>query len=149
MGFFTASNLLILGGAAVIIVIAYWILQIIANWIIFTKAGQAGWKSIIPIYSDYISYKIAWQPSYFWIGLLLQVILNCINKSTGDNASTILVLLSGILQLAIMIIGIIFSVKLARAFGRGIAFTIGLIFLQPIFLMILAFGESQYRGADL
>lgn len=31
-----------------------WILTVIAKWRIFTKAGLAGWKSIIPIYSDYL-----------------------------------------------------------------------------------------------
>ena len=34
------------------------ILQLIAMWKIFTKAGQKGWKSIIPIYNLVILYRI-------------------------------------------------------------------------------------------
>lgn len=42
-----------------------WILTVIAKWRIFTKAGLAGWKSIIPIYSDYCTYRIAWNKKAF------------------------------------------------------------------------------------
>lgn len=36
--------------------------------------------------------------------------------------------------------------KLSKAFGHGIGFTLGLIFLSPIFMLILGFGNSQYIG---
>ena len=29
----------------------WWLLHVVAAWRIFTKAGEAGWKSIIPIYN--------------------------------------------------------------------------------------------------
>ena len=35
----------------------FYILQVIAYWKIFTKAGEEGWKSIIPIY-NYFTGKI-------------------------------------------------------------------------------------------
>ena len=35
-----------------------WALLVIARWKMFQKAGEAGWKSIIPVYSTYISFKI-------------------------------------------------------------------------------------------
>lgn len=57
MGLIAISSLMLLGGMYLMIAFAWWLLQIIANWRIFTKAGEAGWKSIIPIYGDYISYK--------------------------------------------------------------------------------------------
>lgn len=58
MGLIAISSMVFLGGMYLMIAFAWWLLQIIANWRIFTKAGEAGWKSIIPIYGDYISYKI-------------------------------------------------------------------------------------------
>ena len=43
-------------GASIMIVsligLAVFVLTVIARWKIFTKAGEAGWKSIIPIYSE-------------------------------------------------------------------------------------------------
>jgi len=32
---------------------AWYVIVLIARWKVFDKAGIAGWKSIIPIYSDY------------------------------------------------------------------------------------------------
>lgn len=36
--------------------------------------------------------------------------------------------------------------KLSRSFGHGIPYALGLIFLQPLFTMILGFGESKWQG---
>ena len=40
----------------------------------------------------------------------------------------------------------VFSVKLAKSFGKGTGFGIGLILLAPIFYLILAFGSARYVG---
>ena len=37
-----------------IVSLVIWVLLIIAYWKMFTKAGEPGWKSIIPIYNRYI-----------------------------------------------------------------------------------------------
>ena len=37
--------------------------------------------------------------------------------------------------------------KLARAFGHGVLFGIGLVFFHTLFIMILAFGASSYVSA--
>ena len=43
----------------------FYILQVIAYWKIFTKAGEEGWKSIIPIYNGYVQYRLTWDVQYF------------------------------------------------------------------------------------
>lgn len=146
MGLIAISSMMFLGGIYVTIALAWWLLQIIANWRIFTKAGEAGWKSIIPVYSDYISYKIAWQTSYFWLVFILGIIASCIQNPGGDSA--MLLMLASLIKIIAGIISIIYSIKLARAFGRGIGFALGLIFLQPIFMLILGLGNDHYYGAD-
>jgi hypothetical protein len=45
-----------------------------------------------------------------------------------------------------VIIRLVFD--LARVFGRGIGFGFGLLFLFPIFMLILAFGEAVYVGPN-
>jgi len=40
----------------------------------------------------------------------------------------------------------IVSIDLAKSFGKGTGFAIGLILLTPIFYLILAFGDATYRG---
>ena len=147
MGLLIISSMMVLGGMYLIFAFVWWILQIIANWSIFTKAGEAGWKSLIPIYGDYVSYKIAWQTSYFWLNFILGILLSYVSNA-NLNESMFLSLIVILLKIALTVINIMYCVKLARAFGRGIGFAIGLILLQPIFLLILGFGSDQYYGAD-
>ena len=45
---------------------------------------------------------------------------------------------------AAVIVAIILYYKLAVAFGQGVGFTLGLVFVKPVFLMILAFGDYDY-----
>ena len=92
----------------------------IPYWVIFTKAGEDGWKALIPIYSAIIALKIVGRP---WWWLLLFFI-----PFVG------------------FIFVIIFLNDLSKSFGHGVGFTLGLLFLSLIFAYILAFGSSTYRG---
>ena len=53
------------------------VLMIAAMWKVFTKAGQPGWASIIPIYNLYIWCKIVGRPGW-WILLMLIPLVNII-----------------------------------------------------------------------
>jgi hypothetical protein len=96
------------------------LLLIVAMWKVFTKAGQPGWASIIPIYNLYIWCKIVGRP-WWWILLMLIPLVN-------------------------FIICIILCIDLAKSFGKGVGFGIGLALLGIIFFPILGFGSAQYQG---
>ena len=96
------------------------VIMIAAMWKTFTKAGQPGWASLIPIYNIYILCKIVGRPAW-WIILLLIPFVN-------------------------FIIGIILCIDLAKSFGQGVGFGLGLVFLSFIFYPILGFGSAQYQG---
>ena len=100
--------------------LAVTILMIAACWKIFTKAGQPGWAAIIPIYNWYILCKIVGRPGW-WVILFFIPFIN-------------------------FIIGIIVCIDLAKSFGKGVGFAIGLILLGIIFFPILGFGSAQYQG---
>ena len=137
----TATLLAVLGTYMVILLVWY-VLQVIAFWKIFTKAGQPGWKSIIPIYNQYIEFRIAWKiPYMYWVWLACMaagVILGSINSWVA--------FIGAIASLSATIIGVLATIKLSKAYGHGVGFAIGMIFLGPIFMMILGFGSSQYLG---
>src|SRR5690348_14170664 len=76
--------------------LAFTILMIAAWWKIFTKAGQPGWASIIPIYNLYVWCKIVGRP-WWWILLMLIPFVN-------------------------FIILIILIIDLAKSFGKGVGF---------------------------
>src|SRR6478736_429040 len=96
------------------------LLIIVAMWKVFTKAGEPGWASIIPIYNLYIWCKIVGRP-WWWILLMLIPLVN-------------------------FIICIILCIDLAKSFGKGVAFGLGLALLGIIFLPILGFGSARYQG---
>lgn len=143
-----------------IVSLLLWVLQIAAYWKIFTKAGQAGWKSLIPIYADYVLYKIAWKKSMFWMTLGIGIVAGAASAlfssfttqmalsgviSVGGVAAMVLGAIAMIvLTIAALVIQIVFCVKLARAFGYGGGFAVGLILLEPVFLLVLGFGNAQY-----
>ena len=127
-------------------------IHIIALWRIFAKAGHAGWKSLIPVYSQYLLFRIAGKPSLFpavFILVIAQTFLNITSMYfTNDDSIFILLAIWGIVIILGIIMAIIYidySCSLSKAFGHGIAFAFGLIFLEPLFILILGFGRSQYR----
>lgn len=148
-----SNEILTAGLCAIGFIVA--IFTIIAYWIVYRKAGEKGWKCLIPFYNDYIFYKFSWNVKFFFIFLpftLIYLGISIIQRwfidcFFGNNLmiETLLILLF-ICLIAILVINIIKKVKLAKSFGKGVLFTLGLIFFEPIFVMILAFGKSKYVG---
>lgn len=132
------------GQTSIISVIVY-ILCVIAWWKIFNKAGQAGWKAIIPFLNLYVLYKITWNLKMFWIMLATGVIGVILAGMGTAMLMPIAAIIGSILTIVSFIFSIVMNFKLAAAFGHGIGFGIGLMFLGPIFLMILGFGSDQYK----
>lgn len=108
-----------LGMGLVLFLLALTVLTIVAKWKINTKAGQPGWACLIPIYNLYVELRIAGM-SPLW----LLTLLAC--------------------GVGYVIPWIICQIKTAERFGQGVGFGIGLILLNQIFVLILAFGSSKY-----
>lgn len=138
-----------LTAGVIVAVLVWYVLLVIANWKIFGKAGEAGWKSIIPIYNSYVLYKISWKPMWFWISLILGVVVGICNAITQSNEIVAIAIIAIIANIVNLVITVASLYKLSKSFGHGVGYTLGLIFLNPIFTLILGFGSSQYQGADL
>ena len=50
-----------------LLVLAFFVINIVANWKIFTKANQPGWASIVPFYKSYIAFKIYWGNGWLFL----------------------------------------------------------------------------------
>ena len=57
-----------------ILTIIFFVLSVIGLWAIFEKAGQPGWKILIPFYNLYIWLKIVKKPLWWYIFLLVPFI---------------------------------------------------------------------------
>ena len=130
------------------ICLGWYIIMVIANWRIFSKAGEAGWKSLIPFLNSYVTFKIAWNRTMFWI-MIGTLILGSVFTGMAGEDDTTFAIVGAVFALACSIINIICTHKLSKAFGHGIIFTLGLLFLNPLFVLILGLGKSEYIGPDV
>lgn len=137
-----AGALAVFGGLFIvymIICLAIAVVTIIGMWKVFTKAGEEGWKSLIPVYNMYTLCKIIgvspWWILIIFAGSILSVI-------------PILGILIGLVEMvASVYFGILVAKSTANAFGKDTGFAVGLFFLSTIFYCILGFGKAKYEGA--
>lgn len=102
------------------LIFALLFLTIVGFWKVFKKAGKPGWASIIPIYNMVVLLEIVKRPSW-WIILMFIPFVN-------------------------FVVMIVVMIQLAKLFGKGTGFGVGLALLNFIFFPILGFGKAQYLG---
>ena len=107
------------GLTALIVPLLIFIIMIAAMWRVFEKAGEAGWKSIIPIYNLYVLVLIAGKPGWWFLIIAL-----------------------------VPLIGLIFyllvCLSLAQKFDKGPIYGVLLCFFGFIMFPLLAFDNSTY-----
>jgi hypothetical protein len=101
-----------------LVYLAVIVLCIAGLWKVFTKAGQPGWASLIPIYNLYVMLQIARKPVWW----LIMFLIPCVG----------------------LIFCIMMWIEVCRKFQKGAGFAIGIIFLPFIFVPMLGFGDAQY-----
>jgi hypothetical protein len=104
------------GASAIIymvVYLAFGVLFIAGLWKTFTKAGEPGWAAIVPIYNVITILKLGGKP---WYWAIIPVV--------------------GPIML------IIAEIELAKRFGKGTGFGLGLAFLPFIFFPMLGFGSA-------
>ncbi len=99
------------------------ILILASLWKVFTKAGKPGWGCIVPIYNVILLLEIAGKPLW-WVILLF-------------------------IPLVSIVVAILVSIEVGKAFGKSTAFGLGLALLPFVFYPVLGFGSAQYQGAKV
>lgn len=106
---------------AVVLYLALIVIGIVAGWKIFEKAGEKGWKVLIPLYNTYTLFRIAGRNGW-WMLALLVPFLNIVAL-------------------------VILALDLAKHFGKSALFAIfGLLIFPYVGSLMLAFGEAKYVG---
>jgi hypothetical protein len=94
-------------------------LAMVSYWKLFTKAGQPGWKALIPFYNVFVFLKIINKPCW-WFFLFIVPGVNIV---------------FGIWSLNLLV----------RAFGKDEGYTVASVFFPQVFLPALAFDKNaQY-----
>jgi hypothetical protein len=100
-----------------LIVLGAVLLVLASMWKVFERAGEPGWAAIVPIYNVYVLTKVA-QVSPLWILGMLIPLLNIVAAFVVSNG-------------------------VARRFGKGAGYAIGLFLLPFLFYPMLAWGDDQ------
>ena len=111
-----------MGTVSLIVYLAIMILMLVGLWKVFVKAGQPGWGCLIPIYNILVMLRVAGRP-WWWLLLMLIPIVN-------------------------IVILIMINIDIARNFGKGIGFAIGMILLGFVFIPLLGFGDAEYNPVE-
>src|SRR5215468_3252945 len=109
------------GTGTTLLEIALLVLLFAGMWKVFQKAGKPGWAAIIPIYNLIVLLQITGKPLW-WIILYLIPFVN-------------------------LVVLVLVSLELAKRFGKGVGFGIGIALLPFIFYPVLGFGPDRYLGA--
>lgn len=96
------------------------IYTVLANWQLFKKLGGNGWECLVPFYGNYVLFEAVYGNGWKFLTLLIPFYN--------------------------IYVSIKLNFDLAKGFGKGVGFGFGLWFLNPIFLGILAFDESEWNG---
>lgn len=127
-----------------VFLIIWYILLAVGGWKMFEKAGEAGWKALIPIYNYYILFKICWTTRMFWVWMAVSIAAGLL---AGLSTNSMTIAFSYALSFVAAIMLCVLYYNLSLAYGHGIGYFIGLVFLTNIFILILGFGSSRYVGS--
>jgi len=108
-----------IGMKLILLMLVSSLLVLISLWVVFGKAGQPGWKCLIPIYNIYILMLISGKPGWWTVLMFIPIV-------------------GSIFYLLAML-------ELAEKFGRGALFGIGLCLLPMFCFPLLAFGGARYE----
>ena len=106
-------------------ILAVVVLQLVAMYKVFEKAGKPGWAAIVPVYNTWVLAEVGGKPG--WMGIVAAVI-------------SAIPLIGPIVSL---VLWIMILVGVSKTFGRGTGFGLGLAFLPFIFFPILAFSSDS------
>ena len=118
-----------IGGMAIGILIFIWVfalavavLQIIAMWKVFKKAGKNGWEAIIPFYNAWVLFEISGYPGYY----MFFGFIPCVGP------------------IVLLVFEISAYISLSKKFNKSSGFAVLMIFLPVIAYCILGFGKDEY-----
>lgn len=138
---------------AVIIGLICAVITLIAQWKVFEKAGRPGWAAIIPFYNTWVFFEMGdVNPKFMFFGIagsILSMIPNIMNivirlaKTPALYPVSVLIsLLSMCCSIAMIVFTVIACINLAKKFGKGTGFGLGLAFLGVVFFPLLALDKD-------
>lgn len=110
-----------MGFVMTIVYLAVAVATLAGMWKVYEKCGRQGWEGIVPIYNLYVLTLIVGKPILWFILCFIP----CVN----------------------LVMVILLSIELAKKFGKGAGYGVGLALLGFVFYPMLGFGPDKPVGA--
>ena len=129
------------------------VFKIITRWVFFKKCGEEGWKSLIPVYTDYTLLKLSglnwWWLLILYAGTILSTIrstYNVLESSSTDLSFAPLIAVISVLSMAASL-GALFArinegYNLSRKFNKNGGYAALIILFEPIMLLVLGLSKD-------
>lgn len=124
------SGFLLFFGIIMLIALAVVVVQIVAFWQIYKKAGKGGWEAIIPYYNNWILVEIAGLDWWWFLLLLVPVITSFID-------------LAWLGTLVSLFASFNCYYNISKKFNKGVGFAICFTLFTPICACILGFSKDE------
>lgn len=116
-----------------LIIFAFVIVYVIALAKLFKKAGESGWKAIIPFYNTFVLIQIAGLNWWYFLIAISGTILSVLGITGLDT----------LCSLAGYLVNFFIFYNLAKKMHKNpIGYAIGAIFVMPIMTMIFGFSNN-------
>jgi hypothetical protein len=106
-------------GVLAIMMLIIEIPRTIGMWRIFSKAGEKGWKALIPIYRIIVFLRIAGLSPWWVLGTFVNPVA--------------------------LFVTFYRNIKMAEKFNRGAGYGILMALFEPIMYLVLGFGRDEYN----
>ena len=128
----------------------YVLIGALCRILMFKKAGKDPLKALIPFYGIYEYYGIFWKGYY---GIIQFILSNLFYVLLPKDVRLLAAGMIGYLCIALFVakalIDVVAKMKLAMSFGKNLAFVLGLLFVEPVFILAIALGKCEYLGPTL
>lgn len=125
------AGMAIFSGFFLVIWLAVIAFMVVTHWKIFEKAGQPGWKSIVPVYNFWTLCEISGKPGWWSLVVLLMAIP----------------VINFVAWIPALVVAVIVSIELAKSFGKDPMWALLLILVPIVGYPMLAFDKNvKYVG---
>ena len=124
---------------------------VVCRWRIFQKMHVRPWLSVIPVVSHFIIFRKCWKAWPFVVLLALAAAFGFYVQIIGyididlPIPTFIKANFTVLSIICFMAIAVLMYKHLAFAFGHDIGYVMGLLFLNPVFLGIMAFSKDYFH----
>ena len=129
-----------------------------AQWRVYQKMGIQGWKSLIPMYNQFLLFNAVYGNGWVVLKLWLMPVFHMLATFAATFVCSLLRIhdLIPVLMILITLIAAYVVIKtliklwidLAHMFGQPTSFGFGLLLVHPIFMIMLAFSNLTYQDGS-